>query len=287
MQKKCKSENKITQTTENKSSDVKPFLTWAGGKRWLAAQHSMIFPDNFNKYIEPFLGSGAIFFKLKPNKAILSDINKDLIDTYRAIQEDWQKVIRRLHRHQSLFNKDYYYEIRLTKPENIYDKAARLIFLNRTCWNGLYRVNLKGEFNVPIGTKTEIIKEDDDFEAISKILKSATLKDDDFETIIEKAEKSDLIFVDPPYTVRHDDNGFIKYNEQLFSWEDQVRLSNCLKRAKKRDCKIIIANAAHRSIKSLYKNDFNISEVRRHSIIAASADNRKPCKELIITNNIW
>jgi len=261
-----------------------PFLKWAGGKRWLISRHAIIFPDNFNNYIEPFLGSGAVFFKLRPTSAILADINKDLIDTYSAIKEDWQKVIMRLQKHQKLFNKDYYYKIRKGKPTNIYDKAARLIFLNRTCWNGLYRVNLKGEFNVPIGTKTDIVREDDDFEIISKTLKNAHLYNSDFETIIDKSRENDLIFVDPPYTVRHDDNGFIKYNEKLFSWDDQIRLRDCLKRAKERGSKIIVANAAHGSVKNLYEADFNLVEMQRHSIIAASSAKRKKCKELIITN---
>ncbi len=204
----------IKDIHENKSL---PFLKWAGGKRWLISQHSKIFPNTFNTYIEPFLGSGAVFFKLQPQKAILSDINKELIVTYQAIKEDWQKVLHGLQKHQKLFNKAYYYKIRQDKPENIYDKAARLIFLNRTCWNGLYRVNLDGEFNVPIGTKTDVIMKDDDFETISKTLQNADLLPDDFENIINKANKNDLIFVDPPYTVRHDNNGFIKYNEKLFS----------------------------------------------------------------------
>jgi len=263
-----------------------PFLKWAGGKRWLIAKHAMIFPDTFNRYIEPFLGSGAVFFKLQPKEAILSDINKELMDTYRAIKEDWKKVFKKLQRHHKLFNKDYYYQIRRSSPQNIYDKAARLIFLNRTCWNGLYRVNLKGEFNVPIGTKTAVVREEDDFEKICETLKNATLMDGDFEAIIDQTKKDDLIFVDPPYTVLHDDNGFIKYNEQLFSWADQVRLKNCLKRAKERGSKIIIANASHISIKELYESAFSITEIQRHSIIAASAEKRKSCKELVITSFI-
>ncbi len=172
-----------------------PFLKWAGGKRWLIARHAMIFPDTFNRYIEPFLGSGSVFFKLQPQKAILSDINEELMDTYRAIKADWRKVFKKLQKHHEHFNKNYYYKIRRSQPQNIYDKAARLIFLNRTCWNGLYRVNLKGEFNVPLGTKTAVVREEDDFENIGKILNNATLKDGDFEAIINQAKKDDLIFV--------------------------------------------------------------------------------------------
>lgn len=270
----------------SENDDCLPFLKWAGGKRWLVSRHASIFPENYNTYIEPFLGSGAVFFKLAPHKAILADINKELIATYRAIKKDWHEVFARLQKHHELFNKDYYYKIRNSKPQNLYDRAARLIFLNRTCWNGLYRVNLKGVFNVPIGTKNSIIQGDDDFGKISKFLKRAKLYDDDFEVIIDKAGADDFIFVDPPYTVRHDDNGFIKYNEKLFNWDDQVRLRNCLLRAKLRGSKIVIANAAHSSVRNLYKDDFKINELQRYSIIAANSSNRKPCKELVITSDL-
>lgn len=258
-----------------------PFLKWAGGKRWLASRHASIFPENYNRYIEPFLGSGAVFFKLAPQKAILADLNKELIDTYRAIKNDWHQVFSRLQIHHELFNKDYYYKIRNSKPANLYDRAARLIFLNRTCWNGLYRVNLKGVFNVPIGTKVAVIQEDDDFEKISKFLKKAKLYNDDFAVIIDKARENDLIFVDPPYTVRHDNNGFIKYNEKLFSWDDQIRLRNALVRAKQRGAKVIMTNANHKSIQKLYKNNFELLTVNRNSVLSGKSEYRGTVSELI------
>ena len=274
----------MVQKENDKKCD--PFLKWAGGKRWLLSRHSFTIPNALNKYIEPFMGSGAIFFQLHPKEAILSDINKELMDTYRAIKENWQRVFKKLQKHHKLHNKEYYYEIRKSRPQILYDRAARFIYLNRTCWNGLYRVNLKGEFNVPIGTKTTVVREQDNFDKISKLLEKATILDGDFEGIINKADKDDLVFVDPPYTILHDDNGFTKYNEKLFRWEDQIRLRDCLKRAKDRGSKIIVTNASHNSIKKLYESEFNITEIQRCSIIAASSEKRKSCKELIITNFI-
>ncbi len=264
------------------NSYVKPFLKWAGGKRWLVAQHLSIFPSSYNRYIEPFLGSGAVFFNLCPKSSILSDINNDLIDTYRAIQIDWKKVFSTLKKHHKNHCKEYYYKVRSIKPKTIYDRAARFIYLNRTCWNGLYRVNLKGEFNVPIGTKTDVIMKTDDFAKVSELLKNVKLKNLDFEHVVNEAKAGDLLFIDPPYTVRHYHNGFIKYNEKLFSWNDQERLSECLKRAKKRGASIVLTNASHSSIKKLYEDSFILETVKRSSIIAANPSNRKQSKELVI-----
>jgi len=275
--------NYTTGLEREGSPIAKPFLKWAGGKRWFVSQNLSIFPQNFNKYIEPFLGSGAIFFALQPKNAILSDINKDLIDTYKAIKTDWIKVYELLKFHHKNHNRDYYYKVRSSKPRTLFSRAARLIYLNRTCWNGLYRVNRRGEFNVPIGTKTDVLLGTDNFSEISRLLQNAQLMRDDFEVVIDRAEEGDLIFVDPPYTVKHSDNGFIKYNEELFHWEDQVRLSESLARAKDRRVNIIVTNACHHSIKKLYRNRFDIATVYRHSIIAAAPSNRKKCKELIIT----
>ena len=178
-----------------------------------------------------YFGSGAVFFALRPKSSILSDVNKELIETYLAIKNDWDRVFNVLKIHHKNHNAKYYYKIRNSKPKTLFSRAARFIYLNRTCWNGLYRVNLKGEFNVPIGTKTAVLLETDDF-VVSQLLQNAQLIHNDFEVIVDQAEDGDLLFVDPPYTVKHSDNGFIKYNEELFHWDDQVRLSKCLNRAK-------------------------------------------------------
>src|SRR5437868_445290 len=136
---------------------VKPFLKWAGGKRWLARDYPDLFGLKFKRYIEPFVGSGAIFFSLRPTSAIISDVNKELIQAYCAVRDDWEAVWDRLEILQEKHSKDFYYEIRAYEFADSYDSAARFIYLNRTCWNVLYRVNLRGQFNVPLGTKTDVL----------------------------------------------------------------------------------------------------------------------------------
>lgn len=262
---------------------AKPFLRWAGGKRWLVARGMGIFPRHYNNYFEPFLGSGAVFFKIKPQKAILSDKNSDLIDTYSAIKQNWELVVKYLQQHHLLHSKEYYYSIRLQKPRGLYQRAARFIYLNRTCWNGLYRVNLEGTFNVPIGTKKLVLLPNDDFEAVSRALQSAEIKCDDFEKLIDEASSGDLVYVDPPYTVNHSNNGFVKYNNVLFSWADQERLKDAALRAIDRGAKIVISNAYHDTIKELYPDSFHLYELSRATIIAGKNCGRGLGKELLIT----
>ncbi len=213
---------------------VIPFLKWAGGKRWLISSLPQLFNLEFNKYIEPFVGGGSVFFHVSPNVAVLSDRNLQLIDVYRAIREDWRSVLSHLEHHSRLHSDQYYYEIRSSRYEDIYEKSAQFIYLNRTCWNGLYRVNRKGEFNVPRGTKNTVILDTDNFEGVSRALENVDLFDGDFERVVDSSLDGDFLFVDPPYTANHNNNGFLKYNENIFSWADQVRLSECLKRANDR-----------------------------------------------------
>lgn len=270
--------------TNKDNSAVVPFLKWAGGKRWLTAAHSTIFPSHFKHYYEPFLGSGAVFFSILPSEATLSDINPELIACYSAVRDNWSSVQSHLEIHHEKHSKEYYYLVRQEKPTELAARAARFIYLNRTCWNALYRVNLKGEFNVPIGTKTNVLLDTDNFEEISNYLRGATIANLDFEKVIDRAEKDDLIFADPPYTVKHNFNGFVKYNEKMFHWDDQIRLSNSLIKASHRGCKIIITNAHHPSIMELYKNHFQLSITQRSSVIAASSTRRGIYEELIIKN---
>lgn len=262
---------------------MQPFLKWAGGKRWLVSKHENLLIKNFNRYIEPFLGSGAVFFSTETKRAILADSNIELINTYIAVKENWYDIVKLLEFHQKNHSKNYYYKLRETvNSKNIIEMAARFIYLNRTCWNGLYRVNKKGKFNVPIGTKTKVILPDDDFESIAKKLKTTQLLCQDFEKTINMAMPGDFLFVDPPYTVKHENNGFIKYNEHLFSWSDQERLAKSLLTAKTRGVKILLSNAYHDSIIALYKSNFEIIKVSRASVIAGNTPDRKIVHELLI-----
>lgn len=271
------------QTIRIESSSPPPFLKWAGGKRWLASRVIQLATPIRGRYIEPFLGGGAIFFALRHRSALLSDVNAELVNAYAAVRADHERVFSLLRTHQSRHSTEYYYQMRDYKPRCEYRQAARFIYLNRTCWNGLYRVNRQGRFNVPIGTKTAVLMPTDDWTSISQLLVSAEIKCRDFEASISAAEDGDLVFADPPYTVKHNFNGFIKYNDSLFSWNDQVRLRDALLAAKRRGAKVILTNANHESIRELYKKHFDLESVARASVLAGSAAHRGRYEELLIT----
>lgn len=260
---------------------LQPFLKWAGGKRWLVARDQGLFPESFDTYFEPFLGGAAVYFHLGPDRAVLSDINAELIDTYRAIKENWRLVQRYLKCHQLRHSKEYYYQQRGLQTRSLFTRAARMLYLNRTCWNGLYRVNLKGQFNVPIGTKTNVLLDTDNFEAVANLLESAALKVQDFEKTMELSKKNDFIFIDPPYTVKHNFNGFIKYNENLFAWEDQVRLREAVDRAVGRGSKVLVLNAAHENIRELY-SAYPQRTLFRKNVLSGKPQYRGVYEELVV-----
>lgn len=263
---------------------MEPFLKWAGGKRWLLSKGNQLLPDmqKINKYLEPFLGGGSIFFHIKPEQAILSDINEDLINAYIVIRENWYDLYAILKKYNKNHSNNFYYQIRSSNPRTALNRAARFIYLNRTCWNGLYRVNKKGEFNVPIGTKTNVILEADNFEILSSVLTSAKIEVCDFELTINKAEENDFVFVDPPYTVKHNLNGFVKYNETIFSWQDQIRLRKAISKAIDRGAKVLVTNANHKSIEELYKGCGKMYLLNRASVIAGKSTARGIYRELVI-----
>ena len=279
----CAARQAVPECLTTTEDALPPILKWAGGKRWLVQSHPHVFPIDFDRYIEPFAGSAAVFFHLKPTRAILADTNGALIECYAAIREDWSKVSRLLRLHQRQHSNEYFYSVRSSAPRQRFSRAARLIYLNRTCFNGLYRVNKKGEFNVPKGSKDAVVLATDDFQAWAEALTRADLITSDFEAIIDRAGEGDFVFVDPPYTVTHNLNGFVKYNEVLFSWDDQVRLVNSLRRALLRGASILATNADHPAIRKLYRCGFRFHSLERQSLIASSADRRGNVRELLIT----
>jgi len=263
-----------------------PLLKWPGGKRWFRDVFFGVVPVEFNRYIEPFAGSASIFFALQPEDAILSDMNAELINMYNAIKSDWKKVRDILVKHQRNHSETYYYKVRDSVPRSEHGSAARMLYLNRTCFNGIYRVNLKGVFNVPVGTKSNVLLDTDDFEGVSNALQNADLRVEDFEVVINEAHSGDLIFADPPYTVRHNFNGFVKYNETLFAWEDQERLAAALRRAVARGAYVISTNAYHRSVIELYRgNGFRTRNLHRYSSISSTNNSRMSYDELLILSN--
>ena len=264
-------------------SSVLPFLKWAGGKRWLVRDYIDLFPKTYQRYIEPFLGGGSVFFALRPSKAILADCNSRLIETYIQLRDKPEYIAKLLRHHQARHSDDYYYSARQRMhPRSASRRAAQFIYLNRTCWNGLYRVNRKGQFNVPRGTKSSVILDSDDFNSVSAALKDTEIVAQDFRKTLKEAGAGDFVYVDPPYTVKHKYNAFLKYNETIFSWDDQVRLRNEIKLAIARGAKVAVSNADHDSLRRLYHDIGAQMSITRSSVIAADREKRGSVDELLI-----
>jgi DNA adenine methylase len=199
-----------------------------------------------------------------------------------AVRDDHLTIERLLRDHDKHHSKEYYYKTRAAKPDDLVERAAWFIYLNRTCWNGLYRVNLRNEFNVPIGTKTRVILTSDNFRGISNALRSTELLVQDFEFSLNIAGKDDFVFVDPPYTVKHNFNGFLKYNDHIFSWADQVRLRDAVFRASSRGAMVLVTNANHQSIRELYTGIGEHMILARESVLAADSAHRSKVEEIAI-----
>lgn len=264
---------------------MQPFLKWPGGKRWFVANYHQIFPQEYNAYFEPFLGGGSVFFFLMPHQATISDINPDLINTYRVMAKHPQQLRVLLEAHQANHSTSHYYDVRSNVPDNAIERAARFIYLNRTCFNGMYRVNQNGRFNVPIGTREHFIDDVEQFNEYARVLHHAQIRTQDFVDTIRDAGERDLIFADPPYTIAHNQNSFIKYNEKLFSWRDQNRLLNALIRARNRGAMIVATNALYPELEQMYqKHGFHTHSLNRFSSISGNADGRGRQEELLITS---
>ena len=267
---------------------MKPFLKWAGGKRWLVRQLPHLFDVDFDRYVEPFIGSGAVFFHVLPERSVISNVNPALMNVYHSLQLDYRRVRTHLLKHARSHCDAYYYHVRSKVFRTNASRAAQFLYLNRTCWNGLYRENLRGEFNVPRGTKDTVIFDDDDFAAISEALASATIMTGDFEQTLRKIKHGDLAFIDPPYTVNHNSNGFIKYNEKIFSWNDQVRLANAVRSKADSGANILVTNAYHSTVTDLYRDFATIVPVERASILSGDKAFRRRTQEaLIFVGSAW
>lgn len=269
-----------------KISYLPPFLKWPGGKRWLMSKYNHFFPRNFQHYYEPFLGGGSAFFSLCPANATLSDLNKELVNLYQVMRDNYYELAHSMLDHQKSHCKEYYYTIRSAYYDDSLLSASRFLYLNRMCYNGMYRVNKAGRFNVPLGTKQNCIYDIDKFPFYSDLLKNTEIIASDFADIIKQASEDDFIFADPPYTISHNQNSFIKYNEQLFTWEDQQRLLTSLCEARDRGVNIIATNANFSALKDMYINKgFFVKVLERFSPISGRVDRRCKQEELIIASN--
>lgn len=263
---------------------ARSFLRWAGGKSWLARQAAQIFGNlSFERYHEPFLGGGAFFFSLGGNPtAYLSDKNEALIEVYQCIKCDHKAVISEMRKFRN--TEDEYYRVRDEVPECPYKRSARFIFLNQTSFNGLYRVNLKGVYNVPYGHRTKNFLDEQLLELASNALQNAHLMHRDFMDTLDSIDEADLVFIDPPYTVSHNQNGFIKYNQALFSLDDQYRLAEYISKLKLKGANYILTNAAHEKVREIFECGDTCIELSRANLIGGKQAQRGAVKELLFTN---
>jgi DNA adenine methylase len=263
---------------------AEPFLRWAGGKRWLARRVNTLFPNlSFERYHEPFLGSGAMFFQIASGQqAFLSDQNPDLVSAYEQLKKTPTEIIELLKTYKN--TEVFYYKVRAKVASCPIEAAAHFLYLNQTSFNGIYRVNLKGQYNVPFGHRSKNFVQEDVLLAASMALKNTSIVCQDFDDAIAKVRGGDLVFLDPPYTVSHNKNGFIKYNEKLFSLEDQYRLAIAIERVKAIGAYYILTNAAHEKVAEIFSEAGEAKEVSRANLIGGRNAARGAISEFVFTN---
>ena len=276
-------------------SEPKPFVKWVGGKRQLMQDLENNFPKQFTTYHEPFLGGGAVMFNLLTKKSQLScnvsDFNSDLILAYVTIRDKLEKLIESLENHSKNYHKnstEYYYQVRKQEPKQQIEKVSRLLFLNKTCFNGLYRVNKKGQFNVPLGryTNPNIVNKEN-LTAVSKILQSKKIKIScrDFEAVLGDAKKGDLVYFDPPYQPVSSTANFTSYTHRDFTEDDLERLAKLADQLHSKGCYVLLSNSNSKTVKDFFsKKYWKISSINVNRAINSNAQKRTGHKEIIIKN---
>lgn len=292
--KAIKASDPLDAATQFFEDKPKPFVKWAGGKRQLLKQFKELklyppkdFNPTINTYFEPFVGGGAVFFDLLPQKAYLSDLNNDLVTTYNVIKNDVDTLITSLKKHK--IDKDYFLKIRSQNPA-ILDEvaiASRFIFLNRTCFNGMYRVNSKGEFNVPYGKhKNPLICDEDNLRKVSTALQGVQIKRHGYQEILRKAKKGDFIYFDPPYYPVSKTASFTSYTAESFLDKEQTELRDTFIELHKRGCYVMLSNSDTPFINEIYSGlkGIQITKVQAGRPINSKANGRGKVSEVLITN---
>lgn len=274
-----------------KNKLVAPVVKWVGGKRQLLGEISPLLPKRINTYCEPFLGGGAVLFSVQPSKAIVNDLNTDLINAYEVICDDVEALIELLKKHEN--TSEYFYAMRdMDRDKERYqtlsklERASRLLYLNKTCFNGLFRVNSSGEFNSPFGHyKNPNIVNEPVLRAVSKYFKTAdiTFYNEDFSETLNRVRKGGFVYMDPPYDPVSDTACFTGYNKGGFDRNEQIRLKNCCDALTQRGIKFLLSNSSTEFIKDLYK-DYNIIVVKAKRAINADAGKRGAIEEVLIRN---
>ena len=272
---------------------AKPFVKWAGGKRQILEKLKKYIPENFNTYYEPFVGGGALLFDLAPKNAVINDSNEELMNVFNVLCNEklYNKMCKYLNKFERKHCEDFYYELRNIDRNkrkfsrmNVCKKAARTIYLNKACFNGLYRVNSKGEFNVPFGKKLKVNTYDG--ENLLNVHTYLTLNNvsilcTDFESAVCTAKKGDFIYFDPPYD--SDTNTFNSYTETGFNKDEQRRLARIFKELSDKGCFVMLSNHNTILIQELYK-DYNIHIIEAKRSINSNGKKRGNVEEVIITN---
>lgn len=273
-----------------KNKLIAPFLKWVGGKRQLMSAINEHLPQKYTTYFEPFVGGGAVFFEVQPQKAIINDSNSELINTYNVIKNYPEELIKDLKKHVN--ESEYFYKIRALDRDNSFnnltdiEKASRVIFLNKTCYNGLYRVNKAGEFNSPYGKyKNPNIVNEFTIRAVSKFLNSNNIKitNFDFEKAVKNARKGSFVYFDPPYDPISKSSNFTGYVQGGFNLFDQIRLRDLCDNLNDKGVKFLVSNSATQFILDQYSN-YNITIVKASRAINSNASKRGEVDEVLIRN---
>jgi DNA adenine methylase len=277
-----------------RSTLVQPFLKWAGGKRQLLREIRKLLPQNFDVYFEPFLGAGAVLFELQPRNALINDANSELVNCYEVIRQCPEELVTHARTHQ--IDEGYYYRLRAQDRDPDFknlpplERASRTIYLNKTCYNGLFRVNKKGYFNVPFGRYANpVIVDELTIKAVSEYLNAASIKlrNDDFQTALRDAVRNDFAYLDPPYDPLSETASFTSYNAGAFDQAQQYRLKSTCDDLTQRGCKLLLSNSATDFIRDLYsdRSRYTVIEVQATRSINSNAKARGRIRELLIFNN--
>jgi len=274
----------------------KPFVKWVGGKRQLLKQFRLMDlypPEQFNvktgRYFEPFVGGGAVFFDLLPEKSFLSDLNSELVITYIIVTNDVDKLINSLKKYK--YEKDFFLKVRSLQPKQLpnVEIASRFIYLNRTCFNGMYRVNSKGEFNVPFGKYSNpLICDEVNLRRVSKALQNVEINCQDYKMIIKKARKGDFVYFDPPYYPINKTSSFTTYTKEAFLDKEQIELRDAYLKLHKKGCFVMLSNSNTPFINKIY-NEIEKYGIKINEVLAGRAINSKGTKrgkitEILVTN---
>lgn len=275
--------------TKNKL--VSPVVKWVGGKRQLLDEISIFLPKKISSYCEPFLGGGALLFYIQSNKNIINDLNSDLISVYETIRDSIDLLINDLKKHKN--TSEYFYTIRdIDRNKNEYEslskveRASRIIYLNKTCFNGLFRVNSLGEFNAPFGYyKNPNIVNEPVLRAVNRYLTSSNtiILNEDFSVTLDRVEKGCFVYLDPPYDPVSDTANFTGYNKGGFNRDEQIRLKECCDNLNKRHIKFLLSNSATNFIKELYK-EYIIISINAKRVINSNGNKRGRIEEVLIRN---